>query len=283
MVSGQLTPTRAVIVVFVDCLPETVSIGLVDFQVQTYIPQPMRSSKCHKYGHKVIRCNQETVTCPKCSQHHDAKYCQVKEREMIKCANCGHAHSAAYKVCSKYQQVSKTLILAAKTNISYRDAAMAFGKKAREEKQVSRARTTQPADPTATTPVGTGEPITSHPAEGSAVGTSVQTHTERRTVESSTQTDSVVEVAAQTEPVTESEAAPLADMLQHLVKIVHFLMNTVPATDRNAKPHHDAMTVVMEVVAKVRDKGNRQRCGSEPTARVAPATVPADVWTERTA
>ena len=40
------------------------------------------------------------------------------------CANCKGQHSAAYKGCSKYQEVSKVLKVAAVDKVSYRDALM---------------------------------------------------------------------------------------------------------------------------------------------------------------
>ena len=39
-----------------------------------------------------------------------------------KCANCGEAHSAAYKKCRKFEEVQRTLKVVASQRISYKDA-----------------------------------------------------------------------------------------------------------------------------------------------------------------
>lgn len=276
MINGKVSQTKAVIIAFVDAVPKYVSIGLVEFQVQTYIPQPMRCAKCQKYGHKAIRCNQATATCPKCSQHHDAKDCQVVEQQALKCANCGQAHSAAYKGCTKYQQVSKTLVLAAKTNISYRDAAMALVKrtKATNKEEASKKQVSIGVQNTG----NVTQPCTAIPAAQKK---------NKHAVEVSTQTDAVTETAVQTEngetpastDAVVTSLEPLLAMMNQLVSIVKFLMSTIPATDRNAKSRHGATTAVQSIVDGMSQFSagvhvHRPRSGSMPLMREGSAAGP---------
>ena len=125
---GEKTPTRAVIIAFETELPSTVGIGLMEFKVCTYVPKPLRCAKCQRFGHKAVHCKSDGEICVKCGGNHAYSQCA---NTLKKCVNCGQEHSSAYKGCTKYRTVNKTLILAANTHVDYRTAAKTIAMKER--------------------------------------------------------------------------------------------------------------------------------------------------------
>lgn len=124
MDEGKVVPTSAVIIAFEDELPKEVFIHFHRYKVNNYIPKPIRCNKCQAFGHRISSCEASVVTCSRCSsKSHDYTNCPV-DRSQAKCANCGQNHNAAYKGCSSYKTVNKTLIVSAKQGISYTDAAL---------------------------------------------------------------------------------------------------------------------------------------------------------------
>lgn len=72
-----------------------------------------------KYGHKAAHCGRENPLCSKCGGGHDSKQCSVKEKEIINARTA--VSRTAYRRIKRYQQVSKTLTVATKLNMSYSD------------------------------------------------------------------------------------------------------------------------------------------------------------------
>ena len=98
---GQLTDTHRYILTFKrNELPDLVR--LVEWHhepVQLYVPEPMRCSKCQKFGHSRKWCRKEEDTCAKCSLNgHRATQCSND----LKCANCLGPHHTASKQCPVY-------------------------------------------------------------------------------------------------------------------------------------------------------------------------------------
>ena len=128
---GVRTETTAVILSYANGtdVPEKFSVDYLTFKTRPYVPEPMRCHKCQKFGHKVTNCHAKTDICPRCGGDHNFDACP--NRESRKCANCGGAHSAASKSCTKYTEVKETLRVSAVNRISYRDALI----KVRQQKQ----------------------------------------------------------------------------------------------------------------------------------------------------
>jgi hypothetical protein len=137
LVGNVKRATRAVVVAFKSQLPPVVNVGLNEFKVHVYVPQPLRCIKCQRFGHKAAQCGEETPTCPRCSGAHVVGACKVTDATGRRCANCGENHSAAYRGCKRFQQVNKTLTVSARQNMSYADAAKKLAKQQRELKKVA--------------------------------------------------------------------------------------------------------------------------------------------------
>jgi len=116
--------TGSVVVSFSDKLPESVYIGCLRFKVKPYIPQPIRCMKCQGFGHIAAHCKRQ-VRCVRCGKGHSVEECPVKDDlAQAVCVNCKGQHSAAFKGCSKYQEVSKALKVSVVDKVSYRDAVL---------------------------------------------------------------------------------------------------------------------------------------------------------------
>ena len=121
-IDGQQIATTSVILTFQAPLPDFVCIGFQRYRVKPFIPQPMRCMKCQRYGHVAGKCRHQ-VRCVRCGQAHRLDECPVKEDvNKAVCVNCKGAHSAAFRGCSKYQEVSKALRVSVTQKVSYRDA-----------------------------------------------------------------------------------------------------------------------------------------------------------------
>ena len=122
-VDGARQPTESVVLTFDDVeLPDAVCIGFLRRKVKQYVPLPMRCNKCQSFGHRADHCKHQ-AKCVRCGQSHSFESCPVKDDvAQAMCANCKGNHSAAFRGCPKYQQVSETLKVAAVNKISYRDA-----------------------------------------------------------------------------------------------------------------------------------------------------------------
>jgi len=60
------------------------------------------------------------VRCVRCGKGHNLKDCPVKDNPaQAVCANCKCQHSAAFKGCVKYQEVSKALKITVVDKVSY--------------------------------------------------------------------------------------------------------------------------------------------------------------------
>ena len=61
--------------------------------------------------------------CIHCGQEHDLDQCPTKDNpDQITFVNCNGQHSAAYRGCTKYKEVSQTLKVAVNEGLSYKDA-----------------------------------------------------------------------------------------------------------------------------------------------------------------
>ena len=91
-------------------------------RVKPYVPLPLRCSKCQRFGHHAANCCRKQ-RCVRCGQEHDLDQCPTKDNsDQITCVNCNGQHSAAYRGCTKYKEVSQTLKVAVNEGLSYKDA-----------------------------------------------------------------------------------------------------------------------------------------------------------------
>src|SRR5664279_3012657 len=121
-VDGQLLPTTAVVLGYVENPPEVVKLRYRQYRTRTYIEEPKQCHNCLRFGHLKANCR-STTRCPRCAGNHGYDDCTKKLlQEAVRCANCGESHSAKYRGCAKFAEVKQVLTVAATTKVSYADA-----------------------------------------------------------------------------------------------------------------------------------------------------------------
>ena len=108
--------SRSVLLCFTSrILPPVVDIGYLRFRTRPYIPPPKRCFNCNRYGHLAKQCR-SAHRCTKCGGRHLYEKCDTN---MLKCVNCGGAHSAGYAGCPRYRQESLVNSIMVKENVNY--------------------------------------------------------------------------------------------------------------------------------------------------------------------
>lgn len=67
-------------------------------------PEIGQCFNCQKFGHAQSRCT-AIPKCVKCGGEHRAYQCQLPREEPPSCANCGEAHPASYRGCTKFPKL----------------------------------------------------------------------------------------------------------------------------------------------------------------------------------
>jgi hypothetical protein len=259
-------PTRVVILAFpAGKKPETVSIGLSDYRLQTYIPLPVRCAKCQRFGHKIAACTAKTATCSKCGEKHDAVSCNTAK---VTCVNCNGNHSAGYRGCPKYQTISHTLITSAKTGLLYSEALKRT--KERERKKLA-------GDAGSRTTATHAEAV---PAKAdTSVGISVHTASQPRgkaavkTAEVSVQTDDCSDACAQTEPASASHATDMQALLPLMLEMLKWLVES-RSTGSLKGPSAARQMRYLSSLDKLVTHTNQQHATSAAAASGAPPARP---------
>lgn len=233
VVDGTKRATRAVVVAFKSQLPAVVNVGLNEFKVHVFVPQPLRCAKCQRFGHKAAQCGESAPTCTRCSGSHSVAACTVTEAAGRKCANCGENHSSAYRGCKRYQQVSRTLTVAAKQQMSYADAA----KKLAIQQRATKKAADRTVNATSREDSDKAEKSTGH---SSTWNIPVVTR-----MDAAVQTDDCADGSTQTAVVEQPPAMTLnqlSELLQPLVMTIYYLM-AMPqlSADRIAEARESAL------------------------------------------
>ena len=90
-------PTNTIVLTF-DCPkpPTSLRAGYLTVPVRPNIPFPMRSFKCHKFGHGKDKCRQPNALCGRCGKEHADQY------QCTAAAHCKGDHPAFSKQCPKF-------------------------------------------------------------------------------------------------------------------------------------------------------------------------------------
>ena len=117
---GTLVDTDAIILTMKrPSLPDEVKVGYLSVPIKLYVPDPIRCFKCQAFGHVSQKCRGD-LRCGSCStKGHEAKDCTS---ESLKCSNCGGAHKAWDKKCSKYVHEREIRAVMVQERIPFRDA-----------------------------------------------------------------------------------------------------------------------------------------------------------------
>ncbi|GBL95340.1 hypothetical protein AVEN_154758-1 [Araneus ventricosus] len=116
---GQLLNTTHLILTFVSAkLPENIKAVYMRLSVRTYIPNPLRCFKCHRFGHSKPSCR-GTLTCARCAEvGHESTNCTRTE----KCVNCKGEHTSFSRNCIAWKREKEIISTKIKKQISYPEA-----------------------------------------------------------------------------------------------------------------------------------------------------------------
>jgi hypothetical protein len=300
-------PTGVVIIAFSEKnLPENVNVGLAKCKVYPYIPLPVRCTKCQKYGHKAVRCKATAPICAKCSKAHATAECTATGPSELKCTNCGQPHSSAYRGCRRYQQVSKTLTVSAKQNLTYSEAAKKLAKSEKEKKRENAKRATDGSrsEPASTSIVSSAAPTSAqratasswptpaeaHPAPSARGGGARPTGGQPTQTEAATRPVSKAKVSAATQtsapsnksnegtpaavPLETSESLfkKLQEILQPLVIVTSWLLANLPTVPekeeqlRTVKAHLQQVAATAGIPQMLAESRQRRNSGQQATS-----------------
>ncbi len=235
-VNGEKVSTGTVVVSFPENLPGLVYIGCLRYKVKPYIPQPIRCNKCQGYGHIAAYCKRQ-VRCVRCGKGHNLEDCPVKDNlAQAVCVNCKGQHSAAFKGCVKYQEVSQALKITVTDKVSYRDALL----------KVRSDVLQRPGEVTVGRPVQTSTPLpaAARPTSTSALPPARRELFQPRPVEGVQTSEPAQQMQAATaKPSSDDDAkknsSPAKDYLK---EITHYLLYILAVLDGD-KPNSDIVQI----------------------------------------
>lgn len=99
-------------------LPERVKVGCMSFPVRVYVPPPLHSYTCERYGH-VAAVFKGKQRCPMCGGDHI--YAECVENAEPKCCNCGGHHTVGYGGCEVRKRAVKIQQCKTINNISVKE------------------------------------------------------------------------------------------------------------------------------------------------------------------
>jgi len=238
--SGDRVKTTTMVVSFRESVPDHVYIGCLRYKVRPYVPQPMRCVKCQGYGHTATHCKRQT-RCVRCGKGHTIEHCPVKD-DLTKavCVNCNGQHSAAFRGCSRYQEVSKALKVSVESKVSYRDALMKVRSSAGDVSQrVGEAAEIGRPQQTST-PLPAAAPTTSRPAASSRRSPASRQLFQTTPTQSARPAESVDESRATAAKATSDDMQRQSDsrLTGFLKQITHHLLYTLAILDR-ANPNKE--------------------------------------------
>jgi hypothetical protein len=141
-----------------------VSVGFLSFRVKLFVAPVLICGHCLRYGHTRAQCRARQ-RCVRCGARHAFDRCPYRDHpEEAYCVHCNENHSAAYKGCRKYKEVSKALLVSAKTGVPFRDALLEVRRSVaeREAEQLGEQQPGPAADqqlPALGAPIQTSTPI----------------------------------------------------------------------------------------------------------------------------
>ena len=124
------TPTNNVVLTFNHEPPDFVYIGFTRFKTRTYIPHPLRCTKCQRFGHSHLACRGK-LTCPRCSGNHSVGDCTIPKFSndgeqadiaQYRCLNCKGNHSTAFRGCPAFKEAQEITKIKIQNKISYSEA-----------------------------------------------------------------------------------------------------------------------------------------------------------------
>ncbi|XP_064464834.1 uncharacterized protein LOC135376169 [Ornithodoros turicata] len=117
--NGEYITTRNIVLTFGrPTLPTKLKVGYLSADVRPYIPNPLRSFRCNRFGHAADGCH-GSACCARCGKSdHETKECKGPDC----CVNCSSNHPSYSRSCTKWKYEKEVLHGKVTQNISYPEA-----------------------------------------------------------------------------------------------------------------------------------------------------------------
>ena len=121
-IQDKKTGTESVITVYNSeiVFPSYLYLGYRRLNVKEFLPHPVRSSMCQRFGHISKNCRGKHFQCPFWGDNHSFDECQNRDNK--KCSNCGGAHSAGFKGCPVFMKAQEIKEFSHQKKITYAEA-----------------------------------------------------------------------------------------------------------------------------------------------------------------
>jgi hypothetical protein len=122
--NGIQVPTRLIILTFdTPKPPQSIKVGYEVVEVEQYIPNPLRCTRCQRYGHHHTRCDsRKPITCSVCGDKDHTSTPESPCKATPKCANCAGPHPAYSRECPYYVKEKQILRIKVEQNLSIPEA-----------------------------------------------------------------------------------------------------------------------------------------------------------------
>jgi hypothetical protein len=109
-------------------MPETLTIGPIQYRTTLYIPKPMRCFNCHQFGHISRRC--QSAETPKCYNCNDAKHLTDKSEKCNKnpyCVACKSTeHNSYHRECPALIRETKIITIKTTQRVTFPEAVKQY-------------------------------------------------------------------------------------------------------------------------------------------------------------
>ena len=120
--NGEVKATNTLLLTFNSArVPCKIKVFFQQYDIQEYIPNPLRCYNCQKYGHGSSNCR-GTATCFNCGSQDHTSDCNMPSC----CINCKGSHAASSKQCQKWLEEKEIVAIKVREGISFPEARQRF-------------------------------------------------------------------------------------------------------------------------------------------------------------
>ena len=115
---GKVIPTNTLFLTLGSPdLPKEITVGYLKVKVALFVPNPMRSFNCKKFGHTSQSCK-VAAKCPGCGKYKHEGRCEGCKL----CSNCNGPHASSAKDCAVWQKEKEIQRVRVEKRISFPEA-----------------------------------------------------------------------------------------------------------------------------------------------------------------
>lgn len=118
---GQRRDTSLIILTFGSVtLPQEINIGYLHFDVEVFVPNPLRCFNCQRYGHGINSCHYHPARCSRCGEAPHGEAPCLAPQHCLSCQSTDHPTTS--KNCPIWQREKEVCSVKVKTGVSWQQA-----------------------------------------------------------------------------------------------------------------------------------------------------------------